>query len=317
MTQTTSQSHAGHRIRAEQVEVYRRDGLLRIPGLFEAQELEPLRRALREDPSVNGSAYGMVDEEGRPHPICIWTEFGDDIVGAIPRMARVVDAVEALLGERCYHWHSKLTIKPPGCRARVDWHQDYGSWYDDGVLFPDMLTVSIALEPATKANGCTQFIPGSHRMGRIDHGAVDGEFKQFYARLEKAREALGLVHGELEVGDAIFFHCNLLHGSGANESDTPRPLFFSSYNAVSNGPVPGAQGANEEGAFMNITPAERAVRPLEKLPDDVLRKRRYASAFHHTPFKQPRRDLGESHWHAEDLDAYQSSESRINGEVEQ
>ena len=101
----------------------------------------------------------------------------------------------------------------------------------------------------------------------------------------------------------MFFHCNVLHGSGSNETDSSRPMLFSSYNAAANVPVREAQGPNEEGAFMNISPAEREFAPLEKLDDDVLRTRRYKSAFHHTRFKKPRLDLGGSYSPAVSLDS--------------
>ncbi len=266
-----------------QLAMYERDGYVVIRQFFEAAELEPLLNAYRKDPTVNGSLYGMVDIAGAPHPICIWTELADDIIGMIPRMARLVEGTEMFLGEPCYHWHSKLTVKPPGCRARIDWHQDYASWYDDGVLFPRMLTVGIAIEPATRANGCLQLIPGSHQMGRIDHL----DLRSLEVRCEKAQEIAGLVHCEMDSGDAVFFHCNTLHGSASNETETSRLMLFASYNAASNEPIPDAQGKNEEGAFMNITPEERRFSPIEKVPDDVLLTHQYLSAFNHTPFKQP------------------------------
>jgi len=74
----------------EQISDYLRDGVLRIPGFFDAKELEPLRQACQQDPTVNGQLYGKVDSEGKAQPICIWTELGDDIIGMIPRMARMV-----------------------------------------------------------------------------------------------------------------------------------------------------------------------------------------------------------------------------------
>lgn len=273
----------------DQIAVYQRDGVLRVPNLFDAEELEPLRQALRKDPTVNGQLYGMVDREGGAQPICAWTELCDDIIGMIPRMARMVDATELLLGEACYHWHSKITIKPPQCTALVDWHQDFYSWYDDGVLFPRLITAGIAIEPSTLENGCMQVVPGSHRMGRIGHGGYDP------VRFELAKEKLGVIHCELEVGDAVFFDCNTLHGSDANPTDQARVLLLSSYNAVSNEPFEKARGPNIDGAFMNITSQERVFRPLEKLPDDVLAKHRYKSAFHHTRFKGPRTETGEGY----------------------
>ena len=267
---------------ADQIAAYLRDGVLRVPNLFDADELEPLRQAIAQDPTVNGQLYGMVDIEGEAQPICIWTDLGDDIIGMIPRMARMVEATESLLGESCYHWHSKITIKPARCPALVDWHQDYYSWYDDGVLFPKLITVGIAVEPSTRENGCMQVVPGSHRMGRIGHGGYDP------VRFALAKEKLGVIHCELDVGDAIFFDCNTLHGSDANSTDQARVLLMSSYNAASNEPFEKARGPNIEGAFMNISAAERAYRPLEKLPDDVLAKRLFKSAFQHTRFNRPR-----------------------------
>ncbi len=77
----------------------------------------------------------------------------------------------------------------------------------------------------------------------------------------------------------------------SDETETARLMIFASYNAVANEPIPGALGANEEGAFMNISPQERMFSPVEKLPDDVLLERRYKPAFLSTRFKIPRTDL--------------------------
>ena len=102
-----------------------------------------------------------------------------------------------------------------------------------------------------------------------------------------AKEKFGLAYCELDVGNVVFFDCNTLHGSDANPTDQARVLILVSYNAASNEPIEAARGPNIDGAFMNITAAERAYRPIEKLPDDVLATRRYNSAFHHTQFKSP------------------------------
>ena len=59
-------------------------------------------------------------------------------------------------------------------------------------MFPQMLTVAIAVEPATKANGCLELIPGSHRMGRLDPLSFDGDTKVFDVRVEKVMEQMGV-----------------------------------------------------------------------------------------------------------------------------
>ena len=276
----------------DQIAAYRRDGFLVVPEFFSVAELEPLRQAYDADPTVRGRLYGMVDLAGKGHPFCTWVDLGDDIIGIIPRMARMVQAAEDLLGEPCYHWHSKFSIKTRGCEARVEWHQDYTSWYNDGVLFPHMLTVGIAVTPATRANGCVQFVPGSQHMGRVGAiSMVHPNTEDFYNRLARAKLALGIVHAEMDVGDAVFFHCNTLHGSDLNSTNDARVMIFSSYNAIANAPLPDVCGINDEGAYMGIGYAERTPKPLERLPDDALIERRFKSAFSHTRFNDPVWDL--------------------------
>jgi len=294
MAKTLDSRISTHRLTEEQIADYHRDGILIVREMFDTAELAPLSKAYHDNPTMHGSIYGMSDYDGNAHPFNTWTELSDDIIGMIPRMARMVEASEALLGELCYHWHSKFSIKTSTCNARVDWHQDYGSWYDDGVLFPHMLTVGIAVEPATKANGCVQFIPGSHHMGRIGtiSGSADSSYEQDQlVRFEIAKRSLGITHAEMEVGDVVFFHSNTLHGSGLNTTDSERVMIFSSYNAVSNAPYIEARGPNEEGAYMNITAEERAYKPLQKIADDVLVKRSYRSAFSHTRFHEANFEL--------------------------
>jgi hypothetical protein len=50
-----------------------------------------------------------------------------------------------------------------------EWHQDYGYWYQNGVLFPLLTSVFIAVDPVTTSNGCLQVLGGSHLCGRVDH----------------------------------------------------------------------------------------------------------------------------------------------------
>ena len=45
-----------------------------------------------------------------------------------------------------------------------------------------------------------------------------------------------LVHVELDPGDALFFHCNVLHTSDQNRSDRRRWAFLIAYNRADNNP---------------------------------------------------------------------------------
>ncbi len=105
-------------------------------------------QAAREDESIRANAMDVIDTKGRKTNLSLWNHPGDDIYGAICRSRRVVDSMEQLLGDEVYHYHSKLSAKEPKVGGAWEWHQDYGYWYQNGCLFPDMASVYIALDPA-------------------------------------------------------------------------------------------------------------------------------------------------------------------------
>ena len=112
----------------------------------------------------------------------------------------------------------------------------YGYWYQNGCLLPDMLSVAVALEPATRENGCMQVLAGSHKLGRLEHGRDGGQTGADPERVEQALKRLELVHCEMAPGDALFFHANTLHCSAANTSDKSRNLLICCYNNATNDP---------------------------------------------------------------------------------
>ena len=82
--------------------------------------------------------------------------------------------MERILGGEVYHYHSKMILKDAQVGGTWEWHQDYGYWYQNGLLFPLLSSVMIAVDPSRRNNGCLQVLKGSHRMGRLNHG-ITGE----------------------------------------------------------------------------------------------------------------------------------------------
>ena len=98
------------------------------------------------------------------------------IVGnTVYRSQKVAGTMESLLGgHELYHYHSKLMLKDAKTGGAKIWHQDYGYWYNNGCLYPDMGSVFIPLDRCLKSNSCLQVLDGSHKMGRINH-ILEGE----------------------------------------------------------------------------------------------------------------------------------------------
>jgi ectoine hydroxylase-related dioxygenase (phytanoyl-CoA dioxygenase family) len=129
-----------------------------------------------------------------------------------------------------------MILKEPWVGGAWEWHQDYGYWYQNGCLFPHLASCMIAVDRATRANGCLQVIRGSHHMGRVEHGKIGDQTGADPERVQGALERLELVHCELEPGAAVLFHGNTLHRSDQNTSAQPRWALICCYNAARNDP---------------------------------------------------------------------------------
>jgi hypothetical protein len=221
---------------ADQLATFERDGYLLVKKLFDAEEIGLLLRSAKEDRALDQHAFGRADGEGGRVRLSLWNHPGEGIYGMFARCRRVVDACEQLLGDEVYHYHSKMIMKDAKIGGAWAWHQDYGYWYQNGVLFPDLVSVFIAVDPSTRENGCLQVIGGSHKLGRIDHVLTGDQAGADQARVDEVLKRLPLVYVEMFPGDALFFHPNLLHRSDQNKSPNPRWSMICCYNARHNDP---------------------------------------------------------------------------------
>ena len=90
----------------------------------------------------------------------------------------------------------------------------------------------IAVTHTTRQNGCLQVITGSHAIGLTQHDRrPEGQKEADPVRVEAALAVLPRDFIEMEPGDALFFHCNLLHKSEQNTGADPRWSFICCYNA--------------------------------------------------------------------------------------
>lgn len=222
---------------ASQVADYNRDGYLVVKALFSAEEVEKLYHTALENSIMQKNAMDLNDQSGKKTKLSLWFTPGDDVFGYLIRSERMVNSVWQLLqhDSQVCHFHTKLMQKEPKVGGAWEWHQDYGYWYKNQFIFPDQLmSVMIALTPANKENGCLQVIRGSHKMGRVNHGFAGEQVGADMEMVNHALKTMDLVYSELEPGDALFFHSNLMHRSEANLSDHPRWSLISCYNSQSN-----------------------------------------------------------------------------------
>lgn len=240
---------------SEQLAAYNQDGFVIVREMFSSEETALLSNRARSDPELK-SHWERKDASGKSIRLKLWNHPPESIYGAFARCERLVGSMEQILGGEVYHYHTKMIIKEPRISGAWEWHQDYGYWYNNAVLYPLLASCMIAVDEATRDNGCLSVLKGSHQLGRIEHGSVGGQTGADPERVEQAKARHEQVYVELKPGDAVIFHCNLLHGSAANDSDKPRWTLICCYNAARNNP------------YMEIE--HPCYTPLHKLPDSAI-----------------------------------------------
>jgi len=220
----------------DQLARYHQDGYVLAEAFFDADEIDLLRRAAKEDHELDRRAFGRADGEGGVVRLSLWNHPGDGIYGMFARCERVVRSAEKILEGEVYHYHSKMIMKDPKVGGAWAWHQDYGYWYQNGVLMPLLTSAFIAVDSCTRENGCLQVVRGSHHCGRLNHVLTGEQAGADRERVEEILKRMPLDYVEMRPGDALFFHCNLLHRSDQNRSDAPRWAMICCYNAARNDP---------------------------------------------------------------------------------
>ncbi len=242
----------------QQLAQYHNEGYYLVRGLFDKEEIGMLKRTAMEDRMLDQKSFGRGDGEGGTVRLSLWNHPGDTIYGMFARCRKVVDTAEKILDDEVYHYHSKMILKDAKVGGAWAWHQDYGYWYQNGVLFPDLVSVFIAVDPSTKLNGCLQVIKGSHKLGRINHVLTGDQSGADLERVDEILKRQELVYVEMEPGDAVFFHANTLHRSDQNKSDMSRWSLICCYNAKHNDPY-------KDSHHPRYT-------PLKKVSDSAIKK---------------------------------------------
>jgi ectoine hydroxylase-related dioxygenase (phytanoyl-CoA dioxygenase family) len=220
-----------------QVKSYHEDGYLIIKEFCSKEEVEKLYDTALHDDAINKNALDLNDQSGKKTKLSLWFTPGNDVFGYLSCSEKIVGSVSQLLDSESpvCHFHSKLMQKKPRIGGAWEWHQDFGYWYKNQFMFPNQLiSVMVALSKANKENGCMQLIKGSHKLGRLNHGFSGDQMGADMDMVNNALKTMDLIYSELDPGDILIFHSNLIHRSDANLSSDSRWSIISCYCSQSN-----------------------------------------------------------------------------------
>jgi non-heme Fe2+,alpha-ketoglutarate-dependent halogenase len=142
-------------------------------------------------------------------------------INDLMRNQRILDMVEDLIGPDIMVWSSHLYPKEPGDGRFISWHQDSAHW---GLETDNVLTVWVALTPASRDNGCMRMLPGSQTTGTVSHRDT-WDAQNILTRGQTIAEEIDeerAIWVELEQGQASIHHIYMWHASPPNSTDTRR-----------------------------------------------------------------------------------------------
>jgi len=245
---------------------YQRKGYLRLGRVLNARELAVLQERLDgimlgrvRYPTLQmqldtGGAYEDLPDPVSGHPVATLAYRKIQGLETDPLILELIR--QEVFREICawqYGRSASISVfrvmmmnKPASKGTYLPWHQDGGEvWQLDR---DPLVTTWIALDPATRMNGCVQVIPGSHRLGLLSTkgSTISASDVQHYCP-EDAIEYL-----ELDAGEAVLLHNWLLHRSDTNHTGAPRRALSGCYmdartlNTVSGNRFPVVFGKRED-----------------------------------------------------------------------
>ena len=214
----------------EQVEQFEQQGFLPVEDLLTPLEVKALHLRMEdignkvvEFPQDYVQIEPLVAKGELPEdPIRfnnvrkIWnlTKF-DPLFKAYARHPKILAVVSSLIGPNIKIYVDQTLCKPPRVGSAKPPHQDSAYWTT--IDPPNLVICWMALDDATEDNGCMRFIPGSHKLGVIEHKRLE-DFRVEDDKVDYASE----VAVPLRAGSCSFHHSLAMHRTDVNSSPNRR-----------------------------------------------------------------------------------------------
>lgn len=204
------------RLSKQQIDRYQRDGIVFPVTVLSTGEVTFFRGALE-------SLANNCGEESlkRLDSLHLFFEWAYRLI----THDALLNAVEDILGDDILIYGTLVFYKTPHGSSYASWHQD--SFYSGLHLTPST-SAWIALTASNQANGCMRVIPGSHKLGSVNHvnvcdpNLLNRRGEQVSMTVDES-QAIDVV---LQPGEMSLHQSTIVHGSNPNQSDGPRIGFI-------------------------------------------------------------------------------------------
>jgi ectoine hydroxylase-related dioxygenase (phytanoyl-CoA dioxygenase family) len=222
--------------RADQRACFVNNGFVVIPDVLDPKQLSELRSTV--DEVMNGTIRPDRDPDASDFQIQWEPGVKDDpnlarrdkirvifhmchahsFFWQLATNARVLDAVENLIGPHIKFYTDQMFCKPALHGSEVPWHHDSAYWPD---AEPNLLSCWLAVDDVTVDNGCLQFLPGSHRE-HFPHHVIQTSNPNNLTVQPGYADPAKQVPVEIKAGSMSIHHSLCVHRSLPNTSGRSR-----------------------------------------------------------------------------------------------
>jgi len=222
----------------KQIDTYRENGFLAVPGFLDSEELERWRAWTQEAvdqrlASTKGASFAeSLNNQADPDAYyaqvftqclkLLETHAGMRELLLDPRLGRMAAELAGVDGIRI--WHDQALFKPPFGNP-TGWHLDNPYW---SFSSRDAISLWVALDDATLANGCMWYVPGSHKTATWENSGIGNNMADLFRVYPEWRE-IEPIGVPVPAGSAVFHNGLTAHGAGANMTNKPRRAMTCAY----------------------------------------------------------------------------------------
>jgi len=213
----------------EKMQQFEESGFVQFDDVLSTDEVSGFRSALAEAADQPGLNYTHLAGAMYTQHVNVWRAHAGVRRYVFNRKLAEI-ARQLSKSTRVRLWHDQLIAKMPGNES-TSWHHDVPLW---PMIEPGALTCWLALVDVTVDMGAMQFVPGSHRWGRLAITSLppsllyDVEGMRLLVPDEK-RDLLKPLAIELKAGSCTFHNSLTLHWTRPNTTDRPRLGFVINY----------------------------------------------------------------------------------------
>jgi hypothetical protein len=219
-------------VSAQQIEQYREQGFLLVEGFLDTDELEHWRKVTEEAIRLRLHDTTILSNQTNPESFYaqVFTQclrLADVHPGMAElmfdeRIGRLAGRLSGADGIRI--WHDQALVKQPYANHTA-FHLDNPFW---SFHAHNSISMWVALDDATLANGCLWYLPGTHQTATfqmIGIGENLGDIFKSYPEWKKIKA----VSAPCPAGSAVFHNSLIAHGAGVNMTPYPRRAMTCAY----------------------------------------------------------------------------------------